>query len=85
MSRLALYLTLPGFGAPRAPAPPPPPPAPPPAPTMQDAEGSRARTDAVRRSRLQQGMAGTVRNRGGAQGLLAVSDTERALKSLTGQ
>jgi hypothetical protein len=51
---------------------------------MQDAAGSRARTDAVRRSRLQQGMAGTVRNRGGAQGL-AVSDTERALKSLTGQ
>ena len=85
MSRLALYLTLPGFGgAPSAPAPPPPPPAPPPAPTMQDAASSRSRTDAVRRSRLQQGMAGTVRNRGGAQGL-AVSDTERALKSLTGQ
>ena len=87
MSRLAIYLTLPGFGGGSASSPPPPPPpapaAPPPAPTMQDAASSRARTDAVRRGRMQQGVGGSVRNVGGARGL-SISDTARALKSLTG-
>jgi len=83
MSRLAIYLTLPGLGGGSA-TPPPPPAAPPPAPTMQDAATSRARADASRRGRLQTGVGGSVRNIGGAQGL-SVSDTARALKSLTGQ
>jgi len=51
---------------------------------MQDAMTSRARADASRRGRMQQGVGGSVRNLGGAQGL-SVSDTARALKSLTGQ
>lgn len=84
MSRLALYLTLPGLGGGSTPAPPPPPAAPPPTPTMQDAQTSRARRDATRRNRTQSGVGGSVRNVGGAQGL-NVSDTSRALKSLTGQ
>lgn len=85
MSRLAIYLTLPGLGGGgSAPPPPPPPAAPPPAPTMQDAQTSRARADASRRGRMQAGVGGSVRNVGGAQGL-SVSDTARALKSLTGQ
>lgn len=88
MERLLICLTLPGFGGGRASAPPPPPPpppaAPPPAPTMQDAMTSRARADASRRGRMQQGVGGSVRNVGGAQGL-SVSDTQRALKTLTGQ
>ena len=83
MSRLAIYLTLPGLGGGGA-TPPPPPVAPPPAPTMQDALGSRARADAAARARRQTGVGGTVRNSGGAQGL-ALADTQRALKSLTGQ
>jgi hypothetical protein len=83
MSRLAIYLTLPGLGGGGA-APPPPPAAPPPAPTMQDAATSRARADASRRGRMQTGVGGSVRNIGGAQGL-SISDTARALKSLTGQ
>ena len=83
MSRLAIYLTLPGLGGGSS-APPPPPAAPPPAPTMQDAASSRARADASRRGRMQAGVGGSVRNVGGAQGL-SVSDTARALKSLTGQ
>ena len=85
MSRFAIYLTLPGLGGGgSAPPPPPPPAAPPPAPTMQDAMTGRARADASRRGRMQQGVGGSVRNLGGAQGL-SVSDTARALKSLTGQ
>ncbi len=84
MSRLAIYLTLPGLGGGSAPPPPAPPAAPPPAPKMQDAMASRARADASRRGRMQQGVGGSVRNVGGAQGLSA-SDTARALKSLTGQ
>jgi len=84
MSRLAIYLTLPGLGGGSAPPPPAPPAAPPPAPTMQDAATSRARADASRRGRMQAGVGGSVRNVGGAQGL-SVSDTARALKSLTGQ
>jgi hypothetical protein len=84
MSRLALYLTLPGLGGGGSAPPPPPPAAPPRAPTMQDATTSRARVDASRRGRMQQGVGGSVRNLGGAQGL-SVSDTARALKSLTGQ
>lgn len=84
MSRLAIYLTLPGLGGGSAPPPPPPPAAPPPAPTMQDAAASRERADASRRARLQTGVGGSVRNVGGAQGL-SVSDTARALKTLTGQ
>jgi hypothetical protein len=84
MSRIALYLTLPGFGGGSAPPPPAPPAAPPPASTMQDAASSRARADASRRGRVQQGVGGSIRNVGGAQGL-SVSDTQRALKSLTGQ
>ena len=84
MSRFAIYLTLPGLGGGSAPPPPAPPAAPPPAPTMQDAMTSRARADASRRGRMQQGVGGSVRNLGGAQGL-SVSDTARALKSLTGQ
>jgi len=84
MSRFAIYLTLPGLGGGSAPPPPPPPAAPPPAPTMQDAMTSRARADAIRRGRMQQGVGGSVRNLGGTQGL-SVSDTARALKSLTGQ
>ena len=83
MSRLAIYLTLPGLGGGSA-TPPPPPAAPPPAPTMQDAATSRARADASRRGRLQTGVGGSVRNIGGAQGL-GVADTQRALKALTGQ
>jgi len=83
MSRLAIYLTLPGFGG-GSPPPPPPPAAPPPAPTMQDAQSSRARADASRRGRMQQGVSGSVRNVGGSQGL-GIGDTQRALKSLTGQ
>jgi hypothetical protein len=51
---------------------------------MQDAMTSRARADASRRGRMQQGVGGSVRNVGGAQGL-SVSDTQRALKTLTGQ
>ena len=69
MSRLAIYLTLPGLGGGSAPPPPPPPPppaAPPPAPTMQDAMTSRARADASRRGRMQAGVGGSVRNVGGA-------------------
>lgn len=50
---------------------------------MQDAASSRARTDAVRRGRMQHGVGGSVRNVGGARGL-SISDTARALKSLTG-
>jgi hypothetical protein len=73
MARLLDYLTLPGGGG-RAPEPPPPPAAP----------SSRARADASRRGRMQAGVGGSVRNIGGAQGL-SVSDTARALKSLTGQ
>lgn len=84
MSRLALYLTLPGLGGGSTPAPPPPPAAPPPTPTMQDAQTSRARRDATRRGRMQTGVGGSIRNEGGAQGL-SVSDTSRALKALTGQ
>lgn len=84
MSRLAIYLTLPGLGGGSAPPPPPPPAAPPPAPTMQDAATSRARSDAIRRGRLKTGVGGSVRNTGGAQGL-SIRDTARALKSLTGQ
>ena len=83
MSRLAIYLTLPGLGGGGA-TPPPAPAAPPPSPTMQDAASSRARLDALRRGRTQQGVGGSVRNLGGAQGL-GFSDTARALKSLTGQ
>ena len=85
MSRLAIYLTLPGFGGRgSAPPPPPPPAAPPPAPTRQDAMTSRVRADTSRRGRIRQGVGGSVRNVGGAQGL-SVSDTARALKQLTGQ
>lgn len=84
MSRLAIYLTLPGFGGSSAPPPPAPPPAPPAAPTMQAAQTSRVRADASRRFRSRAGIGGSVRNEGGSQGL-SVSDTQRALKSLTGQ
>jgi hypothetical protein len=83
MARLAHYLTLPGFGGGSAP-PPPPPAAPPPAPTMQDVMTSRARSDASARARMQQGVGGSIRNVGGARGL-GIADTQRALKSLTGQ
>jgi hypothetical protein len=51
---------------------------------MQDAAGSRARMDATRRARLQQGVGGSVRNMGGSAGL-GLADTQRALKALTGQ
>ena len=79
------YLTLPGFGGSPKPPPPPPPPAPPPpAPTMVDAAASRQAADARTRARRQQGMGGTVRNRGGALGL-DTEETQRALKTLTGQ
>ena len=84
MSRLAIYLTLPGLGGGSGALPPAPPAAPPPAPTKQDAMTSRARSDASRRARMQAGVGGSVRNVGGARGL-SVSDTARALKSLTGQ
>lgn len=84
MSRLTLYLTLPGFGGGSPPPPPPPPAAPTPAPTMRDAQQTRQRADATRRARNQRGVGGTIRNTGGAQGL-SVDETQRALKSLTGQ
>jgi hypothetical protein len=67
-----------------APPPPPPPAAPPPAPTLQDISAGRARADAAARARIQQGVGGSVRNEGGAQGL-GIGDTQRALKALTGQ
>lgn len=70
-----------------APPPPPPPPAAPPAPTMADATQTRQATDARRRQQsMQQGVAGSVRNVGGARGSgLGVTETARALKTLTGQ
>jgi hypothetical protein len=66
------------------PSAPPPPAAPPPAPTLQDVSAGRARADAAARARVQRGVGGSVRNEGGAQGLGLV-DTQRALKTLTGQ
>lgn len=95
MARLVDYLTLPGTGflrqvgvLPPKPsfAPPPPPPAPAPVPTMVDAASSRIAQDARSRANLQRGVAGSVRNVGGARGRgLDVADTARALKALTGQ
>ena len=99
MSRLAIYLTLPGFGGGSRPAPPPPPAAPPPAPTpsapvMVQGGGVttpaatpavRQAVDASRRQQsMRQGIGGSVRNIGGARGI-SVTETARALKSLTGQ
>lgn len=95
MARFVDYLTLPGTGflrqvgvLPQKPAapPPPPPPAPPAAvPTMVDAGSSRIAQDARSRANLQRGVAGTVRNRGGARGAgMDTADTARALKALTG-
>lgn len=86
MSRLALYLTLPGGGggAPKPPKPPPPPAAPPPVPTMQDAAAAAARREMRGMGRTRQGVGGSVRNLGGAGGL-GLADTQRALKALTGQ
>jgi hypothetical protein len=83
MSRFAIYLTLPGYGGSRV-SPPPPPASPPPAPTMLDVSAGRARANAAARALVQQGTGGTIRNTGGAQGL-GISDTQRALKTLTGQ
>lgn len=86
MERFLIYLTFPGFGGRSTPAPPPPPAAPPPAPTPVEATQTREMTDARRRQQtMQQGVAGTVRNVGGARGRgMAVTETARALKSLTG-
>lgn len=96
MARLVDYLTPPGTGAlrkwgvlppkPVAPPPPPVPMAPARVPTMVDAAASREAQDARTRAQMRQGVAGTVRNRGGARGRGMDSvDTARALKALTGQ
>jgi len=86
MERLLICLTLPGFGGGRAAAPPPPPPAAPPAPTPVEATQTRQMADARRRQQtMTQGLAGTVRNVGGARGTgMGVTETARALKALTG-
>lgn len=79
MARLVDYLTPPGTGAlrkwgvlPPKPvvAPPPPPPPAPPAPTMVEAASSQAVADARTRALDQSGTGGTVRNTGGAAGMV---------------
>ncbi len=93
MSRLAIYLTLPGGGGSRSAPPPPPPPAPPPPSRPSRAEvraeeaATRRAEDAQRRQEvLRGGVGSSVRNVGGARGRgLEVAETARALKSLTGQ
>jgi hypothetical protein len=93
MSRLAIYLTLPGGGGSSAAPPPPPPPAPP-APRQPSRAEVRAEQAATRREEdaqrrqevLRGGVNSSIRNVGGARGRgLEVAETARALKSLTGQ
>lgn len=77
---LRSYLTLPGRGLlrPKTPAPPPPPPPPPPAPpapTMVAAASSRAVADARVRANEQSGTGGTIRNTGGAAGMVIGTST----------
>lgn len=77
-----IMFTVPGFSKPKAQALPPAPPPPEKPPSKPDVAQSRQRNDARRRASVQRGMAGAVRNKGGAAGL----ETADALttKSLLG-
>lgn len=74
-------ITLPGMG-PKLPDPEPAPP--PPAAPPRQAQASAATDKRGRKGLSSQGVAGGVRNVGGAMGL-SLSETLRSLKSLTGQ
>ena len=79
MREFRINLTLPGFNQ-KTPAPPPPPSAPPAPPTTAQA----ARQTAPQISRGLSNSSFNIKNIGGARGV-AIANTIRALKGLTGQ